>query len=505
MKAQRSKNCTFSTPERATYSTPSLHKSANLSSPHFFERADPVAVSNNLQSVRVGPHVLSTGLPESGTVSDDRIASAQETGPYWEEMACRGQYIVLCCRRTPRKESKYQGTVESVKPEDIFLDDELDKLSSVDGSEIALSQSSKAEDAQSQTSIDFDGNASAAEGSLAFSDEDNLSDMSHVALSTTDQSSNASIFSDDEACKSEAGESENPGFEDEALGQPSDDDLAFEGEDSSSDNDSDNVAGYCDLCYKDIVFHYRCPECNDGNFDICSGCFKAGKWCYDTKHELIGYEDWVQPDGESFYHDDLTLAQEIVAFDQSSGEKTPVFRFHRKSETLMHKSPPVIHPFEPLVIWPLTQGQLLFGNLVDNSSFVHNIRPSSTRSKPPLLPHNHPPNLTQANSLHPLHPPPPPPQPHPQSQPPPPHPRNPHRRCPKTPQMPPPEPRNQHPQNPPLRSHLHLPPPAGPEEIKIRTNPPPHKNRPHRPLHPARSRPHALRRDLDRQGCFCCL
>jgi len=385
LKAQRSKNCTFSIPERATYSTPSLHKFADLSSPHFFERADAVAISNNLQCLRIGSHVLSTGLPEPSTVSDDRTASAQEIGPYWEEMACRGQYVVLSCRRTPRKKSKYHGKVESVRPEDIFLDDELDKLSSVDGSEIALSQSSKAEDAQSQTSIDFDDSASAAEGSLAFSDEDNLSEMSHVALSTTDQSSNASIFSDDEACKSEAGKSENPSFEDEASGQPSDDDLAFEGEDSDSDNDSNNscAAGYCDLCSKDIVFHYRCPECNNGNFDICNACFKAGNWCFDTKHELIGYEDWVQEDGESVYHDDLTLAQELVAFDHSSSEKTPIFRFHRKSETLMHKSPPVIHPFEPLVIWPLTQGQLLFANLVDNSSFVHNIRPSSARSKPP--------------------------------------------------------------------------------------------------------------------------
>lgn len=446
MKAQRSTNHAFAATERAIYSTPSLHKSADFSSPHFFERAEPLAFSSGLQCLRIGSHVISIGLPESSTVSDARTASAKDLGPYWEEIACRGQYIVLGCRRTPRQESKYHGQSGSVKAEDIFLDDELDETSSIDGSEIALSQSSKAGDAQSRTSIDFDDDISAAEGSLAFSDEDNLSNRSHASLSTTDQTSNNSIFSDDEACDSGAGKSENPSLDGEEPGQLSDDELAYEGEDSDSDNDSANssAAGYCDLCGEDIVFHYRCPECNDGNFDICNACFKAGKWCFDTKHEMIGFEDWAQEDGESVYYDDLTLAQELVAFDHSSGEKTPIFHFHRKPETLMHKSPPVIHPFEPLVIWPLTQGQLLFANLVENTSFVHNIRPSSTKSKPPSPPNKiprtlHPHCLTPPPSLQPIHHP-----PHPPHRPPapPPLPRNQHPRSPKTPQTPPADPRH---------------------------------------------------------------
>jgi hypothetical protein len=31
---------------------------------------------------------------------------------------------------------------------------------------------------------------------------------------------------------------------------------------------------------------FRCPICDDGEFDLCQSCYKAGKWCKDEKHTL---------------------------------------------------------------------------------------------------------------------------------------------------------------------------------------------------------------------------
>ncbi|KAI4116483.1 MAG: hypothetical protein LQ338_007709, partial [Usnochroma carphineum] len=54
------------------------------------------------------------------------------------------------------------------------------------------------------------------------------------------------------------------------------------------EDDVKNPGSYsCDQCKKDdIKIHFRCQVCNDGNYDLCLDCWRAGLPCKDRSHNL---------------------------------------------------------------------------------------------------------------------------------------------------------------------------------------------------------------------------
>jgi ankyrin repeat protein len=65
---------------------------------------------------------------------------------------------------------------------------------------------------------------------------------------------------------------------------------------------NDGRSRYCDICtlgiHKDDVY-YRCGVCNNGDFDICSECYKVGGRCFEVDHELLQKERSATSDSES--------------------------------------------------------------------------------------------------------------------------------------------------------------------------------------------------------------
>lgn len=135
---------------------------------------------------------------------------------------------------------------------------------------------------------------------------------------------------------------------------------------------------------------YRCSVCAD--FDICNACFEKGGWCEEKTHQLgkmgmlkkrLGTLSLVSRDASRTGI--AIIVQRSSASDgwnSESGEKghqdwgSTVFRYTSKAtdnQSLLHASPPVMHPTLPLLVYALGGTKFLFANVEENTFFVHSI------------------------------------------------------------------------------------------------------------------------------------
>ena len=57
--------------------------------------------------------------------------------------------------------------------------------------------------------------------------------------------------------------------------------------DSQSEFKQDTCCDSCDKMISDFRPSYHCNTCNDGDFDLCAGCFNAGEPCQDSDHLFV--------------------------------------------------------------------------------------------------------------------------------------------------------------------------------------------------------------------------
>lgn len=84
----------------------------------------------------------------------------------------------------------------------------------------------------------------------------------------------------------------------------------------------------------------------------------------------------------------------LTIYNLQSGHPVQIFQYSQRLPITLYDSPPVIHPTDPLVVWPLCGGEVLFANFQDKTYFVRKARPSTPKS-PPFFPSL--PNKTFAN------------------------------------------------------------------------------------------------------------
>ena len=66
----------------------------------------------------------------------------------------------------------------------------------------------------------------------------------------------------------------------------------------------------------------------------------------------------------------------VRIFDTVNQQQKPIFHFSQYVDRSLFSSPPVFHPSEPLMVWPLGAGELLFANYQDNTYFTRLLCPS---------------------------------------------------------------------------------------------------------------------------------
>ncbi|KAF8532084.1 hypothetical protein JB92DRAFT_3104133 [Gautieria morchelliformis] len=113
---------------------------------------------------------------------------------------------------------------------------------------------------------------------------------------------------------------------------------------------------------------------------------------------VVGYGHWHSDDedydleGEGTHHQ-IRLARRpwtrgprdpqvsLTVFNTECSPPSRIFYFSYKVSSMIFASPPVVHPSEPLVVWPLGGGEVLFADFVANTYFLRKLRPSTRYTK----------------------------------------------------------------------------------------------------------------------------
>ncbi|KAF8522856.1 hypothetical protein JB92DRAFT_3110440 [Gautieria morchelliformis] len=111
-----------------------------------------------------------------------------------------------------------------------------------------------------------------------------------------------------------------------------------------------------------------------------------------------GYGEWHSEDedydleGEGTHHQ-IRLATRpwtrgprdpqvsLTVFNTECSPPSRIFYFSCRVSSMIYASPPVVHPSEPLVVWPLGGGEVLFADFVANTYFLTKLRPSTRYTK----------------------------------------------------------------------------------------------------------------------------
>ncbi|KAG6828076.1 hypothetical protein H0H92_009338 [Tricholoma furcatifolium] len=75
------------------------------------------------------------------------------------------------------------------------------------------------------------------------------------------------------------------------------------------------------------------------------------------------------------------LARLCVYNAESPQMPKEVFSFSMELQLPLHGSPPTIHPSHSLVVWPLSEGKLLFGDFETNSYFIRKLKISTSKAR----------------------------------------------------------------------------------------------------------------------------
>ena len=76
-----------------------------------------------------------------------------------------------------------------------------------------------------------------------------------------------------------------------------------------------------------------------------------------------------------------TLCAVLQVFDTSEGACRRLFHFKRPLSVMLYDSPPIVHPFKPLIVWPLSGGEVLFADYIGQSWFTRKLRASNSFCK----------------------------------------------------------------------------------------------------------------------------
>ncbi|CAG8958263.1 hypothetical protein HYFRA_00000618 [Hymenoscyphus fraxineus] len=75
----------------------------------------------------------------------------------------------------------------------------------------------------------------------------------------------------------------------------------------------------------------------------------------------------------------------ITVFDVYQTPPKQIFLHNHQLSVTLKFSPPAIHPTQPLVVWPLSGGKILFAGFVTNSYFTRGFKPTISRARDLLV------------------------------------------------------------------------------------------------------------------------
>ncbi|KAI5116473.1 hypothetical protein M0805_001636 [Coniferiporia weirii] len=373
------------------------------------DRALPAAFSNGCQFLRIGTQIYARD--EAGDYSVISVPSTRQGQypAYIEEITGRENFIVLATRRGAIAQTKLQSEkADESTPSTPRSGNSKDGVSSLVGTSKSGDEGSGDKNSESsdieQDDIDEDSDDEGTE-----TDDDELDGID-------EESSNDDIDgenSGDDVSASEDSNIESDGDDEESESSYETDDEAYETWSECSSGDTDDSQDEDDLaasCHdfgndgnrsdsydsqssgEEVEENEESDSGSNGSSDssteepdVSPQTFGYGQWRRygeDSEHNLSDYEGWRSP-SPTRKKSHLTAAQSkgtkasITVFDTRAPVPEKAFSLSMNLSLMLYGSPPVVHPLQPLVVWPLGSGDVLFADFQANTYFIRKLKPST--------------------------------------------------------------------------------------------------------------------------------
>ena len=344
-----------------------------------------ISFSSDLSCIRIGPRVFVKEKTSNYVDLSNLELMTEGSSPCFEYVGHQKSNLVLASRTKlsamiptrDRKQKTVAGKEENEKPDadtaskeetkNVSLDDSKDKVRSN-----ISSPSRDLKNAPSDGEADDESATSSPEpeSSAWNSAEESWSEASTEADEDVDVAIATLESSEDES--SEANETDTDsdnGSKSSSKDDASDGPVATQG---GLLQDSDYDSGEPDLDWLDDTDSYDGASESGMDVRYCSDLGSDG-WTSDIETFIRSYgRSRVKPR----YKGQQGM---LMLYDLNSGHPVQLFKFSHQLTTVLENSPPAIHPTKPLVVWPLSGGDILFADYRANSYFIRKLRPSARK------------------------------------------------------------------------------------------------------------------------------
>lgn len=356
-----------------------------------------VSFTSDLGFLRIGPQIFVADSGGEYHAVDGLNTTSRYPNAYFEGMTSRGSLLVVASRTKLPAIVEPQGreTVKADLSSDehlassgiLALDSKSDKDSSPMGdrhssrdpskrSHASDTSSAKERDSSDEDGSDSDSSCPSDEISEWNSAEESWSEGS----TEVDELGNPLTSSDDSSSNSSEADPD------------SDDDSEIPQDDATSDtavNSYGQMYEESDSDGGDVDFD--CGSDCGSDCDSYDGDYESD-WSDDNNHEedlhfdsddeerLVRQMAYSRQDKKR----DAKIQQGVLTiYDVAVNPPNLIFTFTHQLAIMLYDSPPAIHPAEPLVVWPLCGGDVLFADFEGKSYFIRRARTTTRKSRSP--------------------------------------------------------------------------------------------------------------------------
>lgn len=344
-----------------------------------------ISFSPDLSCVRIGPRLFVKEKTSNYVDLHNLELMTEESSPCFEHVELQKSNLVLASRTKlsailpthDRKQKPVAGKANE-KPDADTASKEETKNGSPDESKDKVSSSTPSpstdlKNAPNDEEADDEPATSSSEpeSSAWNSAEESWSDASSEADEDIDAAIATLESSEDES--SEAIESDTDSDNDSKSSLKEDSSDAPVATQGGLLNDSDYESGEQNLDWLDG------NDSDDGASEsIMDAAYSAN---YDSDEWGSEGEVFMRSFGRSRAKRYRSNGQQglLMVYDFNHGHPVQLFKFSHLLTTVLDNSPPAIHPTKPLVVWPLSGGDILFADYRANSYFIREFKPSTRK------------------------------------------------------------------------------------------------------------------------------
>ena len=350
-----------------------------------------ISFSPDLSCIRIGTRVFVKEKTNNYVDLNNLELMTKESSPCFEHVELQKSNLVLASRTkisaifaTHDRKPKSVAGKENEKPDADTASKEETKNVSPDESKDKVSSgtplpSKEPKDAPSDEEADDESATSSSipESSAWNSAEESWSEASSEADDDVDAARATLESSEDES--SEAIESDTDSDNDSKLSLKDDSSDAPVATQGGLLNDSDYDSGEQNLDWLDDIDSYDGDAVSDMNA-LYSANDDSDEWDSEGEAFMRSY-------GRSRAKRYTSKGQQglLMVYDLNHGHPVQLFKFSHLLTSVLDNSPPAIHPTKPLVVWPLSGGDMLFADYRANSYFIRKFKPSTRKGMYPYL------------------------------------------------------------------------------------------------------------------------